>query len=219
MRTWSIAEPCRRRLTRTACCISFAGAFLLWTGSPQAACRADTLRIARHPIAISEQNLAKAARSRTGNDASRPARAIALVNSSFSTERLGRYGWRVAARTGDIVTLHGDAGSSPLLGALDGVRMVKRPSRVHPLMDTVRKYCTVDQVHGTRDTGIGRTFTGAGVLFGIIDTDFDVHHPAFADSTGRTRFLAVWDQNDSSGTVPNRFGYGCIKDRDGLEAD
>ena len=57
------------------------------------------------------------------------------------------------------------------------------------------------------------------MLFGIIDTDFDVHHPAFADSTGATRFIALWDQNDSSGAASNRFGYGTIKNQAGLDSD
>ncbi|MBN1127893.1 MAG: S8 family peptidase [Chitinispirillaceae bacterium] len=186
------------------------------TAAPGPLTTAGTVRIATRPIVANKQNLAAAALKKTN---AALATRIALAGPSFTPQAAARYGWRVVSRTGDVVTLAGPAFAAPYLGAVDGILSVKRPSKVYPLMDTVRKYCAIDQAHGTRDGGIGRTFSGRGVLFGIIDTDFDVHHPAFADSTGRTRFIALWDQNDSSGAAQNRFGYGTIKDGSGLEAD
>jgi minor extracellular serine protease Vpr len=178
-----------------------------------------TVRIATRPIVVNKHTLASAAlKKKAARDACRATR-IALVGPSFSDRAIARYGWRIVSRAGNVVTLRGPAAVAPYLGAFDGVLEVKRPSRVFPLMDTVRKYCGIDAAHGTVVSPLGRTFTGKGILFGIIDTDFDVHHPDFADSTGATRFIALWDQNDSSGAASNRFGYGTIKDRAGLDAD
>jgi minor extracellular serine protease Vpr len=178
-----------------------------------------TVRIATRPIVVNERTLAATALKKTTYREACRATRIALVDPSFSGRSVARYGWRIVSRVGNVVTLRGPAAVAPYLGVLDGVRAVKRPSRVFPLMDTVRKYCAIDQAHGAVDGGIGRSFSGRGVLFGIIDTDFDVHHPAFADSAGATRFVALWDQNDSSDAASNRFGYGTIKNRAGLDAD
>jgi minor extracellular serine protease Vpr len=177
------------------------------------------VRIAARPIVMNERGLASAALQKTTAHGACRATRLALVDPSFSSRTLAVYGWHIVSRVGDVVTLQGPAAVAPYLGVLDGVRMVKQPSRVFPLMDTVRKYCGINQAQGTADGGIGRSFSGKGVLFGIIDTDFDVHHPAFSDSDGFTRFIALWDQKDSSGAASNRFGYGTIKDQFGLNAD
>ncbi len=49
---------------------------------------------------------------------------------------------------------------------------------------------------------------GQGVLIGIADSGIDFTHPAFLDSSGRTRILYLWDQTDSSGTPPEGVSYG-----------
>lgn len=77
-------------------------------------------------------------------------------------------------------------------------------------LDSVRSLCYINEIHGTRPSNLPRHFKGKGVLFGIIDTEFDTHHPAFLDSLGKTRFIAVWDQADTM-RPNNRFGFGTIK--------
>lgn len=66
------------------------------------------------------------------------------------------------------------------------------------------------------------TLTGAGVAIGIVDYGFDVLHPSFLDAAGRTRFLALWDQNaEGAGTgafaglpagAVDAFTYGRVHD-------
>ncbi len=55
--------------------------------------------------------------------------------------------------------------------------------------------------------GVQSPRTGRGVLVGIIDTGLDLRHPAFMDDDGRSRVIAVWDQ-DGKGTKPDGFDYG-----------
>lgn len=88
-----------------------------------------------------------------------------------------------------------------------------------PVLDSTRILCFVDEVHGTRPSDLPCTLTGKGILIGVIDTEFDTHHPAFLDQDGNTRFIALWNQNVSSPGKPNRFGYGLIKNHRELQKD
>ncbi|NLL15356.1 MAG: S8 family serine peptidase [Fibrobacter sp.] len=88
-----------------------------------------------------------------------------------------------------------------------------------PVLDSTRVLSFVDEVHGTRPSDLPRTLTGKGILIGVIDTEFDTHHPAFLDQDGKTRFVALWNQNAVLPGKPNRFGYGVIKNHKELQED
>lgn len=90
---------------------------------------------------------------------------------------------------------------------------------IFPTMDSARSLSHVDEVQGTRPSNLPRAYTGKGVITGILDTEFDTRHPAFLDSAGNTRFLAIWDQEDSTGKLYNRFNYGTIKNHQELLMD
>lgn len=184
------------------------------TSSSTARC-SGTFSVAQRLIIVNNSSLhAKMAADAT----TAPARLIALVDGSFSERALAEAGWHVVSRTGDVVTLVGNAATGPYLGALQGVRYVKRPGRIYPQLDSARKFTNVDQVHGTRPGGVGRRLTGKKVLIGLIDTEFDTRHPAFLDSSGAIRFVAIWDQRDTSRTN-NRYKYGIIKNHAQILAD
>lgn len=92
--------------------------------------------------------------------------------------------------------------------------------RPFPNLDSTRHLCHIDEIHGTRPSNLPVTATGRNVLIGIIDTEFDTHHPAFLDQNGETRFVALWDQDYSSSLMSeNRFGYGMIKNHEELQRD
>jgi subtilisin family serine protease len=69
------------------------------------------------------------------------------------------------------------------------------------------------------------SYTGRGVLIGIIDTGVDLAHGDFRGPDGATRVLAVWDQSSSVGRPPRGFSYGAectaaqINERDCPEVD
>ncbi len=50
--------------------------------------------------------------------------------------------------------------------------------------------------------------TGKNVIVGIIDDEIDYLHQVFKDEAGNSRILAVWDQNDNSGKLPENISYG-----------
>jgi minor extracellular serine protease Vpr len=54
------------------------------------------------------------------------------------------------------------------------------------------------------------SFTGSGVVVGVIDKGFDYTHASFYNQTGTSgyRVKRVWEQNDNNGMPPQGFSYG-----------
>ena len=50
--------------------------------------------------------------------------------------------------------------------------------------------------------------SGENVLIGFIDTGIDYQNPVFLGKDGKTRIVAIWDQEDQSGNAPEDFFYG-----------
>ena len=81
---------------------------------------------------------------------------------------------------------------------------------VRAMTDLAREYSQVDALHGGLPD-FPRSFTGKGVLIGVIDTGFDFMHPAFRDAEGNSRIIHVWDQSGRNGNTPS-MGYGVVFD-------
>jgi hypothetical protein len=80
------------------------------------------------------------------------------------------------------------------------------------LNDTTRATRFVNEVHAGAG-GLGQAYTGDNILLGFVDTGVEVNHPDLQDANGKTRVLAIWDQNASySGSFPNSYGYGRMWD-------
>lgn len=58
--------------------------------------------------------------------------------------------------------------------------------------------------------------TGRGVVVCLIDTGIDYTNPAFRDSEGNSRILAIWDQTVQSGEPPEGFLYGTEYTREDI---
>ena len=57
-------------------------------------------------------------------------------------------------------------------------------------------------------TGLSQSYTGNGVIVGIIDIGFDYTHPNFKDINGNLRISRVWEQTNAVGVPPSPFNYG-----------
>ena len=150
-------------------------------------------------------------------------RVLALIDKGlFSETEINPYGWRVVSQAGSIFSLEGDKETAPYLTAIHGIRYVQRPfpfSINASCMDTARKMTNVDQVQGKISSTLTKKFTGKNVLIGNIDTEFDTHHPDFINALGKTRFIALWDQSDSTNPLRQGLTYGKIKSGQALESD
>ena len=90
------------------------------------------------------------------------------------------------------------------------VENVDAGNSVKAMTDLAREYSHVDALHvGLPD--FPRSFTGKGVLIGVIDTGFDFMHPAFRDAGGNSRIIHVWDQSGRNGNTSS-MGYGVVFD-------
>ena len=67
-------------------------------------------------------------------------------------------------------------------------------------------------------SSLKQAYTGKNVLIGIIDTEFDTHHPDFLNAQGKTRFIALWDQVDPT-IRRNGTAYGKIESGQQLNSD
>lgn len=80
------------------------------------------------------------------------------------------------------------------------------------LNDTSRLQRYVDPVHNGSD-GLKQPYTGKNVVLGFIDDGFELNHPDFKDSNGRTRVLRLWDQSvNPSGHIYTKYKYGRLWD-------
>jgi minor extracellular serine protease Vpr len=169
--------------------------------------------------AISKENFRKAADYCKGTSGIKKVRVLALVDSTFNPSELAQYGWTLQSRvTSDIVTIEGPAETAKFLSIINGLRYSKLPERVFPQMDSARKLSHIDEIHGAGISNLPKQYNGDGVLIGIMETEFDTRHQAFLDSTGKSRFVAIWDQKDSTGPK-NSYNLGTIKNRAEIMAD
>ena len=84
-------------------------------------------------------------------------------------------------------------------------------NKATPQMDSARYYTNADAVQRGGGSGVTlpRGYCGKNVVVGIVDIGFDFTHRNFYDSTETIfRIKRLWDQNDSTGTMPQGYSYG-----------
>jgi subtilisin family serine protease len=178
------------------------------------------LHLNENQTAISKENFRKAADHSRFAPGIKKVRVLALVDSTFNTSELAEYGWSCKSRvTSDIVILEGPAETAMYLPALNCMNTPNFNIKATPSADdSVRKLSFLNEVYGYGVSNLPKTYNGEGVLIGVMDTEFDTKHPAFLDALGNSRFVAIWDQNDSTGPKPT-YGYGTIRNRTQIQID
>ena len=114
----------------------------------------------------------------------------------------------VNAQYGTILSVRIPADKLETVSQLPAVKYIEIGRPVRPLMNNVRssEFCNVDDLHA--GTGLTQTYTGKGVIVGIIDNGFQYNHINFYDSDRQNlRIKRVWNQN-ISGNLPTGFYYG-----------
>ena len=78
----------------------------------------------------------------------------------------------------------------------------------HTLADTALVRHKINLVH--QGVGLDTSYTGKGVIIGIVDQGLDFNHPDFKHANGQTRVLRYWDHTVNSSTPPQPYGYGTV---------
>ena len=66
----------------------------------------------------------------------------------------------------------------------------------------------VNLIH--QGVSLDTSYTGKGIIVGIVDEGIDFNHPDFQLSNGKTRVLRYWDHTTNNGTIPEPYGYGIV---------
>lgn len=121
---------------------------------------------------------------------------------------LKRVGGQWGVQSGDIVTVRVPSSALSDLGNLAGVTRVEAGAPMAPRLDRAVPLMAVDRVHSGRSPLHG-SYTGRGVVVGVVDFAFDLSHPAFRRKSG-SRVLGLWDLGQE-GTPPPGFtdGHFC----------
>lgn len=93
----------------------------------------------------------------------------------------------------------------PLLESIQCVKYADIGEKVELEVNNARNTTNTNSVH--LGTGISQSYTGTGVIVGIIDVGFDYTHPNFKDINGNLRISRVWERSNSSGTPPSNLGF------------
>lgn len=134
-----------------------------------------------------------------------------------AAEAIGRLGGSVGTRAGDILTVRAPGDQVTAIAAIPGVTRLEGAIRVRKRLDAARAQTFVDQVH-TGAAPLSGTYTGKGVIVGVIDGGLDLAHAAFRNGAGTSRVIGVWDQT-ATGAVSAGVTYGSTCDAATLAAD
>lgn len=78
------------------------------------------------------------------------------------------------------------------------------------LADTALVRHKINLVH--QGNGLDTSYTGKGVIVGIVDQGIDFNHPDFKFPNGKTRVLRYWDHTVNATNPPQPYGYGTLWD-------
>jgi subtilisin family serine protease len=168
---------------------------------------------------ISKAHLVRAAKD-VQSEKEPSQRAILYTRRQLFPDAYSEYGIKILNQSGHRAMIEYRSPLKPFLYALDDVIRVQYPRQLYSVLDTTRILCRINDAHqAALPKYTSGPYKGKNVLIGIIDTEFDTRHPAFLDSNSITRFIAVWDQTDSSMAKNNKYNYGTIKYTSELSVD
>ncbi len=93
----------------------------------------------------------------------------------------------------------------PLLESIQCLKYADVGEKLDFEVSNARNTTYTNSVHS--GTGVNQSYTGTGIIVGIIDKGFDYTHPNFKDVNGNLRISRVWERTNSSGTPPSSLGF------------
>ena len=121
--------------------------------------------------------------------------AFVCADPAKADSLLAANGCRKIDASGDIFIASIPTHRLNALSASPAVRRIEAARPCRAAMDTTASVINALPVYAGK--GLPQTFTGRGVVVGVMDVGFDLTHPTFYDSTATTyRIGALWDMLD-----------------------
>lgn len=99
-------------------------------------------------------------------------------------------GATVVNKAGNVIVVRMPIDAIEQISELESVERVEITQPVKLYNDVAREVTNVDAVHSS--TGLTSSFTGEGVIVGIVDSGIDFNHIAFKDEDGNTRIVRAF---------------------------
>lgn len=129
------------------------------------------------------------------------------VFPGFQEENLRTLGVKVGTKAGNIWTTQIPIQEVQNFIKTPGIQYIDLDQATAPDLDSARRRTRADSAQ--QGYSLPQSYTGKGVVMGIIDAGFDYSHPTFYDTSyTRYRVKKVWEQK-TIGTPPVGFGYGA----------
>ena len=106
----------------------------------------------------------------------------------------------------DIVTINIPHTLIDIIANIEGVERVEMGTPVYNTLDVVRVDNAINSVHNAFE--LPSSYTGNGVIVGIIDQGIQLDHINFYNQQGELRIKRFWNQTDTLGIPPDGYDYG-----------
>ncbi|MBO7318206.1 MAG: hypothetical protein J6U43_05765 [Bacteroidales bacterium] len=125
-------------------------------------------------------------------------------------EVLEQYGIITGTQVGNFTTALVPVSVFGQLGNIPEISYINAGNESHLLLDQALPAIGYNQILTSNYTP--EPYLGKGVIVGVVDLGFQWNHAAFRNADGSTRILAAWNQNDTSGSAPEKYNYGSLYD-------
>lgn len=106
-------------------------------------------------------------------------------------------GATVVNKAGNVIVVRMPIDAIEQISELESVERVEITQPVKLYNDVAREVTNVDAVHSGTD--LTSSFTGEGVIVGIVDSGIDFNHIAFKDEDGNTRIVRAFVYDEAGG--------------------
>ncbi|MDE7410556.1 MAG: S8 family peptidase [Paramuribaculum sp.] len=129
--------------------------------------------------------------------------AIVRLNEGYCAEDLlSVQSIAIEDNLGDLVMINAPINDMERLAELDAVKSISFGGKRRAHMYAARPAANVDEAHsGIEVGGDMQTFTGKGVILGMMDGGLEPNHINFMDADGNSRVKKLWKYTGSSASV------------------